>query len=256
VTIPRIFSPETLKEGKFLDIEKDNSQYIKNVLRKRMGDKLSLFDGRGSEYEAAITELTEEKITVKIGRKKKAHLPDLKVTLAQSLPKGSKMDFIIQKSTELGVDRIIPFISSRSIPRLSESKAAERRKRWARIAVEASRQCGRAKIPEVRSIVTFEEMLNLREGESLGILLWEDESKRGIKEILRDERYEDSENYFVIVGPEGGFSKEEAERAIARDFISATLGTLILRAETAPLAILSILQYEKGTFGRAGKGAL
>lgn len=222
----------------------------------RTGDTISLFDGRGSEHEAAITELSEGKITVEIGKKKKARLPDLKVTLAQSLPKGSKMDFIIQKSTELGVDRIIPFISSRSIPRLSESKAVERGKRWVRIAVEAARQCGRAKIPEVTKIVTFEEMLSLRERESMGILLWEDETERGIKEILRDERYGGSENFFVIVGPEGGFSKEEAEKATTRDFISATLGSLILRTETAPLAILSILQYEKGTFGQTEKGAL
>jgi 16S rRNA (uracil1498-N3)-methyltransferase len=256
VTTPRIFSPEILNEGRRLELERENSQYIQNVLRLRKGDMISLFDGRGSEYEASITELSEGKITVEIGKQKKAHLPDLKVTLAQSLPKGSKMDFIIQKSTELGVQRIIPFISSRSIPRLSETKAVERRKRWERIAVEASRQCGRAKIPEVTGIATFEEMLNLREGESLGILLWEDETKRGIKEILRDERYGDSENFFVIVGPEGGFLKEEVEKAIACDFISATLGTLILRVETAPVAILSILQYEKGTFGRAEKGAL
>ncbi|MBW2636519.1 MAG: 16S rRNA (uracil(1498)-N(3))-methyltransferase [Deltaproteobacteria bacterium] len=256
MTTPRIFSPEILNEGRLLELERENSQYIQNVLRLRKGDLISLFDGRGSEYAAAITELSEGNITVEIGAKKNARLPALKITLAQSLPKGSKMDFIIQKSTELGVDRIIPFISSRSIPRLSENKALERRKRWERIAVEASRQCGRAKIPEVTTIATFEEMLNLREEESLGILLWEDESERGIKEILRDERCGDSENFFVIVGPEGGFLKEEAEKAVARDFISATLGTLILRAETAPLAILSILQYEKGTFGRAKNGAL
>jgi 16S rRNA (uracil1498-N3)-methyltransferase len=162
------------------------------------------------------------------------------------------MDFIIQKSTELGADRIIPFISSRSIPRLSESKAPARRERWQRIAVEASRQCGRASIPEVTGIVTFEEMLGLKKRGELGIVLWEDESERGIKEILSDERYRNSDNFFVIVGPEGGFLKEEVEKAIAHDFISASLGTLILRTETAPLAILSILQYEKGTFGTSG----
>ncbi|TFG37609.1 MAG: 16S rRNA (uracil(1498)-N(3))-methyltransferase, partial [Syntrophobacterales bacterium] len=155
-------------------------------------------------------------------------------------------------STELGADRIIPFISSRSIPRLSESKATARRERWQRIAVEASRQCGRASIPEVTGIVAFEEMLGLKKRGELGIVLWEDESERGIKAILSDERYRDSDNFFVIVGPEGGFLKEEVEKAIAHDFISASLGTLILRTETAPLAILSILQYEKGTFGTSG----
>jgi 16S rRNA (uracil1498-N3)-methyltransferase len=217
---------------------------------------ISLFDGRGSEYEAAITELSEGKITVEIGKQKKARLPDLKVTLAQSLPKGSKMDFIIQKSTELGADRIIPFISSRSVPRLSDSKAEARRERWRKIAIEASRQCGRTKIPEVTGIVTFEEMLKLREEKSLGIVLWEDETEKGIKEILRDEKYCSLGTFFIVVGPEGGFSKEEVEKAIAYDFISATLGTLILRTETAPLAILSILQYEKGIFGRAENGAV
>ena len=255
VTIPRIFSPEALHEGKLLEIEKDNSQYIKNVLRMRPGDKLSLFDGRGSEHEAVIVDLSEGRLSLKIGEKINVGVSNLNVTLAQSFPKGSKMDFIIQKSTELGADRIIPFISSRSIPRLSETKAETRCERWRKIAIEASRQCGRAKIPEVTGIVTFEEMLTMREEESLGILLWEDESEKGIKEILRDERYHPLDKFFIVVGPEGGFSKEEVERATAHNFISATMGALILRTETAPLAILSILQYEKGLRGKAEQGA-
>lgn len=254
VTIPRIFSPETLKEGKLRVIEKGDSQYIKNVLRMRKGDKLSLFDGRGSEHEAVIVNLSEEKLSLKIGEKIKVEVSNLNVTLAQSLPKGGKMDFIIQKSTELGADRIIPFVSSRSIPKLSESKAGARLERWRKIAIEASRQCGRAKMPEVNGIVTFEEMLKLRERESLGILLWEGETERGIKEILRDEKYRGLDNFFIVVGPEGGFSREEVEKAKGNGFTSASLGKSILRTETAPLAILSIIQYETGGFSPGSKG--
>ncbi len=250
VTTPRILPPETLHEGKLLDIKKDTFQYIKNVLRMRPGDTLSLFDGRGSEHEAVIIALSEGSLSLKIGKKITVEGSNLNVTVAQSLPKGGKMDFIIQKSTELGADRIIPFTSSRTIPRLSESKAGERCKRWRKIAIEASRQCGRAKIPEVTEIATFEEMLTMRDEESLGILLWEGESERGIKKLLRDERYHPFEKFFVVVGPEGGFSKKEVERATSHNFISATMGTLILRTETAPLAILSILQYEKGMLGK------
>jgi 16S rRNA (uracil1498-N3)-methyltransferase len=159
------------------------------------------------------------------------------------------MDFIVQKATELGADRIISFRSARSVPRLSQDKARAKISRWRSIAQEASRQCGRADIPEIRGIVSFEEMLACSEGQSLKIIFWEEESKRNIKEILRDEKYAGANDISVVIGPEGGFSREEIERAADKGFISATMGKNILKVETAVLAILSIIQYEKGIFG-------
>lgn len=246
---PRIFNPRLPDEGDFLELEKENSRYIKNVLRLKRGDRIILFDGIGSENEAIIDNIQTGKVTIKITEKKNIKVPDIYVTLAQSLPKGNKMDLITQKSTELGASRIIPFVSSRSIPKLPESRTSSKITRWRKIAIEASRQCGRTSIPELTEVVSFEKMLSLRRKEELGIILWEDEEKRGIKEILRDRKYKDVESFFIIVGPEGGFSKDEIEKALNNSFLSASLGKFVLRTETAPLAILSILQYEKGMSG-------
>jgi len=149
----------------------------------------------------------------------------------------------------LGVSRIMPFISSRSIPILSREKAAARHKRWTRIAIEASKQCGRTKIPELSELSSFEEMLSMSSESSLNIIFWEAETERGLKSILRNSKPEEKKDFFIIVGPEGGFSWHEIEASIKKGFLTASLGRNILRVETSSLAIISILQFELGTIG-------
>lgn len=209
-----------------------------------------LFGGTGFEYEAVIQDITTESATIEITKKKKIQIYNpIKITLAQALPKGNKMDFIIQKASELGIDRIIPFKSPRSIPKLSGNKIPLKISRWQRIAIEASRKCGRENIPEITDIITYDKVLQYPKEGILKIILWEDESNRGIKEILRNKKYEGMTDFFIIVGPEGGFSKEEVEAASRFGFLSVSLGRLVLKVETVALVILSILQYEKGAFG-------
>jgi 16S rRNA (uracil1498-N3)-methyltransferase len=159
------------------------------------------------------------------------------------------MDFIIQKATELGVDRIVPFQSARSIPQLTMDKARLKMTRWLHIATEAARKCGRSDIPEIKGILSFEEMLIEGDREELKIIFWEEESERGIKQVLRNEKYEGVKDISVVIGPEGGFSKEEVDRAVEKGFLSVSLGKNILKVETAALTIVSIIQYEKGIFG-------
>jgi 16S rRNA (uracil1498-N3)-methyltransferase len=164
------------------------------------------------------------------------------------------MDSIVQKATELGAHRIIPFRSARSVPQLTADKALARVLRWRSIATEAARQCGRADIPEVNDVLSFEEMLASAEDGTLKIIFWEEESERGIKKLLRDKRYEDARDISVIIGPEGGFSKEEVESAVRSGFISVSLGKNILKVETAAVTILSVIQYEVGIFGGEPEG--
>ncbi len=248
---PRIYHPESLDEGTSAKLGDEYLVYLKDVMRLKEGDVLTLFDGMGHEYSAVIASFSPDAVKLEVVSKEDISLPETRITLAQSLPKGGKMEFIIQKATELGVNRIVPFISSRSIPRLSGDRADGKTARWRKVAVEASRQSGRGDVPEVSEILSFNEMLEKAPGDSLRIILWEGESRRGIRGILTDERYAGADDFWIVIGPEGGFPWEEVEKARQRGFISASLGKLILRTETAPLAILSILQYEKGLFGTA-----
>lgn len=239
-----------MEEGSTIEFGGENLHYIKTVLRLKRGDSLILFEGLGFEYEATIRDFTAQSIIIEITKKKRIQVGDsIKITLAQALTKGNKMDFIIQKASELGVKRIIPFKSSRSIPKLSENKIPLKISRWHRIAIEASRQCGREDVPEITDIITYDKVLKYPGKGAFKIIFWEKESKIGIKEILRDKKYDGITDFFIIVGPEGGFSKEEIEMASSVGFLSVSLGRLVLRVETAALAILSILQYEKGAFG-------
>lgn len=253
MSVPRIYHPQTLDEGITTKLGDDYLVYLRDVLRLGEGSELVLFDGVGHEYRAVIRGFESGAIELEIVTKKDITLPETRITLAQSLPKGGKMEFIIQKATELGSSQIVPFISSRSIPRLAGDRATAKVARWKKVAVEASRQCGRADVPEVSEIMSFDEMLRSADGDALRIILWEGEEERGMREILTDERYKNSTEHWVVIGPEGGFSWEEVERARQRGFLSASLGRLILRTETAPLAVLSILQYEKGFFGTSGE---
>ncbi|MDD5723716.1 MAG: 16S rRNA (uracil(1498)-N(3))-methyltransferase [Syntrophales bacterium] len=246
---PRIYHPQTLSEGTSAKLEEEYCAYLRDVLRLKEGDRLILFDGVGHEYKAVIKDLSSRAVHLDVITKEDIRLPETRITLAQSLPKGSKMEFIIQKATELGVSRIVPFISSRSIPRLTGDRATGKAARWRKVAVEASRQSGRGDVPEVSEIVSFDEMLRSADGDALRIILWEAEAQRGIREILTDKRYAEVNGFCIAIGPEGGFSWEEIEKARQGGFLSASLGRLILRTETAPLAVLSIIQYEKGLFG-------
>ena len=248
MTVPRIHFPRNMGEGDLCKLGEENLRYIKSVLRMKKGDYLILFDGTGWEYETVIKQFIADGISVEV--LKKDRVPDkfVNITICQALPKANKMDFIVQKATELGADRIIPFQSARSIPRLTADKARFKVSRWRNIATEAARQCGRADIPEVEGILSYEEVIAYPKREKLKIIFWEEESVRGIRQVLRDEKYNGIKDIVVIIGPEGGFLKKEVDRAVDKGFISVSLGRNILKVETAVLTILSIIQYEKGIF--------
>jgi 16S rRNA (uracil1498-N3)-methyltransferase len=230
-----------------LKIEGDEVKHIRKVLRLKAGDEISVFDGLGREFEGAIVEEGLSSIVIGI---KNVHSSigdsPLQVTLAQSLLKGEKMDYLIQKATELGVEEIVPFLSSRSIPLLEKPKRLKRLQRWKRIAVQASKQCGRGVVPEIQSLQNYSEMLQKAVPDSLCLILWEREGVK-LKKLL--ERSEKRKKIFFVVGPEGGFSEGEVDEAKEAGFTPVTLGRRLLRAETASLCFLSILQYELGDMG-------
>lgn len=243
----RFYLPNPEIENGRLRIIGPEVRHIRRVLRLKEGDELIIFDGHEKEYKGIIIDQEAHSLWVRVEEifSVRKESP-LEVILAQSLLKGEKMDYLIQKATELGVKKIVPFFSSRSIPLLDKSKRLNRLHRWQRIAIEASKQCGRGKIPEVIPLLDFSEMLQSASPDSLRLILWEKE-KRRLKNLLKE--LERGKEIFFVVGPEGGFSEEEIEESKKEGFIPINLGERILRAETASLCLLSILQYEWGDIG-------
>ncbi len=241
-------------KGEIFDLGGENLRYVKSALRMKKGDHLVLFDGAGWEYEAVINKFSADGVDVEVLEKHMIHVEAPRITVLQALPKANKLDSIIRKATELGAHRIVPFRSARSVPQLTADKARARVSRWRSIATEAARQCGRADIPEVNEVLSFKEMLASSERVALKIIFWEEESQRGIKKLLRDNRYEGEKDITVMIGPEGGFSRDEVDMAVKRGFISVSLGRNVLKVETAAVTILSVIQYELGIFGGEPEG--
>ena len=242
--MPRFYIPNPHIENGLLEIGGDEVKHIRKVLRLKAGDEILVFDGLGKEFEGTIIEEGRLFVMVKIQHifSSKGDSP-LEVTLAQSLLKGEKMDYLIQKATELGVKEIIPFFSSRSVPLLEKSRGLNRHHRWEKIAIEASKQCGRGVVPKIEFLQDYSDMLHAASTDDLRLILWEREGVK-LKEVL--ERSKEKTKIFFAIGPEGGFSQEEVEKSKRAGFVAVTLGRRILRAETASLCLLSILQYERG----------
>lgn len=240
--MPRIIIPSlTPSEQKKFTISGKDVHYLINVLRIRQSDELYILDGKGNLYRAEIISINKKKIAVKINNIEKVNTESpLQLILVQSILKGEKTDFVIQKATELGVKEIYPVISSRTIVRKTE-----KHKRWLRIAEEAVKQCGRTEIPVIHEPIPFEEFLKKQDERFKGFIFYEG-SKKGLKEILPDEK---TSKIYCIMGPEGGFSQDEINMAVSRGFIIAGLGPRILRAETATITALSLLQFIHGDLG-------
>lgn len=250
MTIPRIYLPREPDDEHRIALGNDHLTYIKNVLRLKPGDPVTVFDGKSFEYDTIIKAYVADEIILEIVARKDIRRPELRITIAQSIPKAGKMDIIIQKATELGVTTIIPVITERSIPKVTPSKMQTKVSRWRKIAVEASRQCGRAVIAEIGDIVTFDRALTLADARDRRIIFWEEEVSCGLKALLREEEEDNGgDGFFFIVGPEGGLTRGEVSAARHHGFMSVSLGPHILRTETVGLAVLSILQYERGVLG-------
>jgi 16S rRNA (uracil1498-N3)-methyltransferase len=243
----RFYVPHLKVEDGILKVKGDEVRHIRKVLRLRAGDALSIFDGSGKEYEGTIVEEGSASVSIRV----QTILPskresDLEIIFAQSLLKGEKMDYLIQKATELGVKRIVPFISSRSIPSLEKTKRIERHRRWEKIAIGASKQCGRGVVPKIDPLQEYPQILQSVPEDTLRLILWEEGGKR-LKEVLK--KLERKTAVFFLVGPEGGLTKEEVEEAKRVNFVPVTLGERVLRSETAGLCLLSVFQYEWGDMG-------
>ena len=222
-------------------------EHMRKVLRFGVGDPVVLFDDEGGEHEGTIASYSTGAAEIAIARSSRPERESpLAVTLAQALGKGDKLDFIVEKATELGVAAVVPFVCRRTVPKLERDVAARRRERWRRIALGAAKQSGRTRVPEVHELVDFTTVVHSSPFD-LKILFWENEQGRGLRRLHAE--VPRAASLLLVVGPEGGFTADEAALATENGFHSVGLGQRILRTETAAVAAVALAQFLWGDLG-------
>lgn len=239
----RIFCRGTLRDE--MIVTGADARHIIYSLRSRKGDSVVVVDEEQNVARMEMIAFSADTVTLKIAERltDKAESP-LKITLAPSLLKADKTEFVVQKAAELGANEIVPLITQNTVVRHDEKKAAAKHARLVRIAEEAAKQCGRGVIPDVSAAKSLDEFLAAAKSSGAAVLFfYENAASVPLRERLQKIN---AAHVAVVVGPEGGFTKDEAERAKRAGCVVTSLGPRILRAETAALAALSIVQYEKG----------
>ncbi|WP_392486600.1 16S rRNA (uracil(1498)-N(3))-methyltransferase [Haloimpatiens sp. FM7315] len=245
----KFFVPkENIIEDK-VTIKGEDVKHIYKVLRLSEGEKICINNSLGEEYLASIVFINKQEVRLDIIEKLeiKSESP-VNIYIYQGLPKAAKMDLIVQKNTELGVKGITPIITERVIVK-NELKEYKKIDRWNRIALEACKQCKRGVIPKINNPIDFQSLLKDLENFDLVVVPYENEEGYGIKKLVEDVKDKDIKNIAVIIGPEGGFEKEEIDQLSKMGAYIITLGPRILRTETAGFTCLSLLMYELGDLG-------
>jgi 16S rRNA (uracil1498-N3)-methyltransferase len=238
--MPRVHVPSIPEDQTTVEITGESARYLTSVLRLRAGDEFELFDSAGVSVGAVVTRAGRGRVEaeMKLPRRSLPEFP-ANVVLLQGMLKGRKMDLLVQKTTELGVKEIVPLVTQRALVR--QTRKVER---WRKIALEASRQCGRAKAPSVSEPVDIRDFMR-PEGKLSGYIFWE-EGGRALSEMPPSSGVGD---VVAAVGPEGGFTGEEVRLAEKSGLVVTTLGSRILRAETAAIAAVALVQFMRGGLG-------
>ncbi|MBQ4150832.1 MAG: 16S rRNA (uracil(1498)-N(3))-methyltransferase [Clostridia bacterium] len=241
--MPRFFVSSENIGPQLVHICGDDAWHIARSLRMAVGESITVCDMQGTVHECTLEKISDDEVTAKIvaSAPAKSESP-VQVTLYQAIPKGDKMDFIVQKAVEEGVYKIVPFFSERCISRPDAKSLEKKCVRWQRIALEAAKQCGRGIIPEIGTPLDFSGMLKSATSVSLGCFCYEGEGTESIKKIL--ENAKGVTDISLVVGSEGGFSKAEAEKARESGLFMTALGKRILRAESAPGFALACISYQ------------
>ena len=235
--MPRFFTNEIDETN--ITLTGSDAQHIGRSLRMKPGEPLTVCC-RGVDYNCVISQITSDTVYLSlIGKELCAAEPDVEVTLFQAVPKLDKLEYIIQKSVELGVSRIVPVLTRRCISRPDERDFAKKLPRLNKIAAEAAKQSGRGIIPEVSPLVSYKTALGMMSELDRTILLYEEEGGCSFGEV----DFSGVRSVGLVVGSEGGFDNEEAETAVSVGSVQVWLGKRILRCETAPITALSILMF-------------
>jgi 16S rRNA (uracil1498-N3)-methyltransferase len=218
-----------------------------HVLRVRAGDQVAILDGGGREFLCRVENFDRDKVHLAILETKSIPAPPCRITLLQAVPKGKIIESIIQKATELGVARIVPLLTERTVMELDEKHAGKKAEKWQQVAIEAIKQCGAAWLPRVESPVTPEEFLARKESFELPLIASLQpgaEHPRTYFQKFESQHGRKPQSACVWIGPEGDFTPAEVASIVSAGALPMTLGRLVLRVETAATYCLSILNYE------------
>jgi len=240
---------EDLTEGpEGIRLSGETSRYVARVLRLASGDPLTLFDGSGWEFDSTVQGIARGRVTVRVqGRRRGKRAPSVEISLGLGLLKGQKSELVLQKAVELGVREIRPMVTSRTVRTVDPERAEQRVVRWEKIAREASRQSGRADVPKIRPVASFNQVVTEAASFDLRILLSE-RAGQPLRAVARGIEAPTGK-ILVVAGPEGGFSPEEETLAVGHGFVPVSLGPRTLRAETAAILGVGLVQFEFGDLG-------
>lgn len=239
--LTRVHVAEPLAPGRRHTIEGDAANHIARVLRLEPGAPLTVFDGRGGEYSARIEALRKSAVIIEVqARSPSSRESSLSLTLAQGVSRGERMDWVVQKATELGVSRIIPVLTERTVVKLDARQSERKLAHWQGVAVAACEQSGRDRIPDIVAPLPLHDFLRDIDPQTTRLLLSPTGTQR-VTDLKAPER-----RIVVLIGPEGGLAETEQRAAIGAGFLAVRMGPRVLRTETAAVAALTLLQHQFG----------
>ena len=250
--LSRVFVDGALQSGSVVELAKDTASHLAKVLRARSGDEIVLFNGDGREYAGVVETVRGSRVSAAIGAARPTDRESpFPITLLQCVPRGDRMDFIVQKATELGVARIVPVLSQRSVVRLDDAQAASKQSHWHAVAVSACEQCGRNRLPGVevpRPLLSYLGALPQASAQALRLILEPDRERqpRGGEPAFDRTGPRPVAGAAIAIGPEGGFAPEEFDAFELSAFARLGLGPRVLRTETAAIAAIVVLQARYG----------
>jgi 16S rRNA (uracil1498-N3)-methyltransferase len=242
--VRRLFVPRSRLTGDRAELEASEAHYLRDVLRLAPGALIEVFDGEGGAREGRVAASEDGGFLLELGPRRDAPAPAARVHLAFALARGDRADLVVQKATEVGAARLLPFEAERSVVRLDRERGAERARRWQRIAAEAARQCGRADVPEVAPPAPLAQVLAEAPAGFRKLLFFE-----GGGEPLTQSVDRSADGHLLLVGPEGGFAPREVEAALVAGARLTTLGPRVLRFETAAIVAAALVQHLAGDLG-------
>ncbi len=242
----RVYQPQPLKVNTNIQLDEQASHHLSRVLRMAVGDKVTVFNGEGGEYEAVIQQINKKNIQLELSSfsAREAESP-INITLAQGLARGEKMDFIVQKAVELGVKNIVPLITERCNVKLDGAREEKRVQHWQSVAISACEQSGRNYVPQVSAPVTLQNWLPNAKADKCFVLSPHVENKLNTV-VPAQAGIQAGSSIILLIGPEGGLSDAEIQVALKHHFLPLNLGPRVLRTETAPLAAIAMLQTRFG----------
>jgi 16S rRNA (uracil1498-N3)-methyltransferase len=238
----RYFIKDDMMHDEMIKMDPTMHKHLSKVMRKKIGDQVVVINEEGIPFLATITDLDEGFLKKERVLDENNEL-DVEVTLIYGLPKGDKFEFILQKATELGVKRIVPFLSARSLIKMDDARFNKKKPRYEKIIQEAAEQSHRNFLPTITKPIHIDGMKDYLS--EVNVVAYEEEAKQGESHAFKQELNRLTKSITIVVGPEGGFDEEEIKMMNKMGIVSCGLGKRIMRSETAPLYMLSVIGYER-----------